>query len=314
MKEKASWRERLRSLFFCLSLVSLLWVIYILWSSWPQLEHSLSIMSVPWALVALLGFNIGGYLIFESFYSLFSWRHPNTCKRAELAHLFFSSQLMKHMPGRIWGIAYQVLSVPSIKASEWLGLNLTYMAMAGFFATLTACTILLLQVNELAAIIIATLGVGLYFYPWSLSSFSGLMPLIKKASFKNLENITKPVFCYLEINQKTKVRISSFFISSWLIYYLSWGFFGLSWPSTSLQDGIVLCALYTLAWFVGYISIVTPSGLGVRELVFVYLAANFPADVIAGMLVFGRFSLLIADITLGLIFMKFTYSPTKKTS
>ncbi len=57
-----------------------------------------------------------------------------------------------------------------------------------------------------------------------------------------------------------------------------------------------------LAWFVGYVSLLTPSGLGIRELVFVWLANEFPPDAVALMAVIGRISLLAIDLVMGLIF------------
>jgi uncharacterized membrane protein YbhN (UPF0104 family) len=66
-----------------------------------------------------------------------------------------------------------------------------------------------------------------------------------------------------------------------------------------------MCAYYMVAWFVGYVSLLTPSGLGVRELVFAWLAKDFPPDAVALMAVVGRVSLLAVDLALGLAFAPF---------
>ena len=77
---------------------------------------------------------------------------------------------------------------------------------------------------------------------------------------------------------------------------------------------MVLCALYVIAWMAGYFSLVTPSGLGVRELVFVFLAHRFPPDAVAGLAIFGRAMLLVADILLGAIFGPFVPGQRKTTN
>ena len=79
--------------------------------------------------------------------------------------------------------------------------------------------------------------------------------------------------------------------------------YGIAWPSLTALDGIRLCGIYTLAWFFGYISFVSPSGLGVREAAFFLLAKDFPPDAIAGMALLGRVTLLLVDIILGLIYL-----------
>jgi uncharacterized membrane protein YbhN (UPF0104 family) len=66
-----------------------------------------------------------------------------------------------------------------------------------------------------------------------------------------------------------------------------------------------LCAFYMVAWFVGYVSLLTPSGLGVRELVFAWLAKDFAGDAVALMAVVGRINLLFVDLFMGLAFAPF---------
>jgi uncharacterized membrane protein YbhN (UPF0104 family) len=74
----------------------------------------------------------------------------------------------------------------------------------------------------------------------------------------------------------------------------------MSLPGVGPLDGLVLCALYSLAWALGFLVIVTPSGLGVRELAFAAMARDFPPEIIAYTVVVARLGLLGADMLLGL--------------
>ena len=78
----------------------------------------------------------------------------------------------------------------------------------------------------------------------------------------------------------------------------------MAWPRLSAFDGTVLCAMYTLAWFIGYVTLISPSGMGVRELAFALIAHRYPPDVIAGMAIIGRVMLLATDVFLGMAFAR----------
>jgi hypothetical protein len=312
MTEQTSWKNRLRPLFIGLSLLSLSWVIYILWDAFPGAKKSLADVNIYWMAASLLGFVAGGYVVFEAFNKLFSWRFPNTCSKLHLGNLFFSSQLMKHIPGRVWGVAYQAMMASEVKASDWVAINIVYMALTSFFAVFVAAIILIFPISPWASLItLATLS-SLYFFGWSKPVVSLLTRLINKISLRKLENLATALLSYSECNSRTKINIYITLFFSWLTYYSSWGVFGIAWPSLTFVDGILLCSIYTIAWFVGYISIATPSGLGVRELVFISLSSQFPTDAVAGMVIFGRLALLFADVTLGVLFLPFSKNTQRK--
>lgn len=306
MNNQTSWRERLRPLFLTLSFLSLGWVIYILRDAWPEAQKSLSSLNLHWAIVSLFGFVVGGYIVFECFFRLFTWRHPGACKRPLLGNLFFSSQLMKHIPGRIWGVAYQAATVRSIKVSEWIAINIVYSCLTSFFAIFVACVILLIPINEWLSIIAFISITVLYFSLWSSKSIDIFIKSLNKLSFKKLETLSSAIHEYKKCSTSSKLEIYMICILGWVLYYASWGVFGLAWPTLGFWDGALLCAIYTFSWFVGYISIATPSGLGVRELVFISLSLQFPSDAVAGMIIFGRLALLFADVILGVTFLPFS--------
>ena len=91
--------------------------------------------------------------------------------------------------------------------------------------------------------------------------------------------------------------------SSWTFYFLAWQALGRAFPDATGQDMLLLCATYTIAWVIGFLSLVTPSGLGAREAAFLLLS---PADNLAGLAVLAllvRFWLLLIDVVLCLLFL-----------
>ena len=51
-----------------------------------------------------------------------------------------------------------------------------------------------------------------------------------------------------------------------------WMMLAVAWPALADLDLVRFCAVYTLAWFIGFISILAPGGIGIRELAFASMA------------------------------------------
>lgn len=302
MNEASGWRKKLNPLLKLLSVVAIAWVIFILWETWPQAKKSLYTLEVKWLMLMLAGTTIGGYLLFEGFLQLFRFTHPNKYRRLQLAHLFFTGQLMKHLPGRIWGITYQASRAQQASLAEWAVVNVVFMLLTMFFSVTVAVVFFLSNFSSVYAIVFSFSLIFIYYLLWRNFSISLAVKLLEKLKFRTAKNIAFSLQHYCNITITDKSKILGIFIASWLFYYLGWGFFGAGWPQLTFADGLMLCAFYTLAWFIGYISFVTPSGAGVREVSFLYLASSFPADAVAAMIILGRLILLVSDLLLGLLF------------
>lgn len=305
MTKQTAWLDRLRPLFICLSLLSLAWVSYILWDTWPKLKESFNQIEPRLLLLSLAGTTFGGYLSFEVFYLLFTEVRPNTYKRLSLAHLYFTGQSMKHLPGRIWGVAYQAITAKEATLKEWASVNIFFMLLTMFFSVLAASLAILSFHNQLLLVIFTTSLFVIYFLAWNSFLFKLIFSILERATLGYSRKISNTVLPLSKVSPKLKIKILILMLCSWLFYYFAWGVFGYGWPGLGFQGGLLLCALYTLAWFIGYITFITPSGAGIREIAFLFLAKDFPPDTVAVMIIFGRVILLISDLILGLAFLKF---------
>jgi len=307
MHELSNWRLNIRQLFRFLSIVAIAWVVFILWESWPQAKESIVKLEPKWLLLTLFGTTIGGYLLFEGFLQLFRFTHPDQYNRLQLAHLFFTGQLMKHLPGRIWGIGYQASKAQQASLAEWTVVNVVFMLLTIFFSVGVAAIFFISSFSIIYTVAFSTLFVLLYYLLWRNYSIGLAIKILGKLSFKAAKSIVVALQHYENISELGKAKIFFTFIASWLFYYLGWGFFISGWPQLTFHDGLMLCALYTLSWFIGYISFVTPSGAGIREIAFLYLASSFPSDTVAAMMVMGRLFLLASDFILGIAFIRWSY-------
>jgi len=297
------WRQRWRWLLLPLTLMALAWTGWLLWDSLPALMGSLPQLKIGWLAFTLLGCCVSSYFGFEGFLLLFNKLRPGLYRRLPLAHFYFTGQLMKHMPGRIWGVAYQSAAGHRATTTEWIGITLVHMALTTAFAVWISAIALFGTYGWRPGLIALACGAGCYIFLWNRRLLLPLLQFVQKIRARSINLLCLALHPFANANSRFKIDIFLWFSASWLVYFLAWACFGMAWPGLDAADGIWLCALYTAAWLAGYLSMVSPSGIGVRELVFVGLAHNFPTDAVAGLAIFGRVMLLLVDIVLGMAFM-----------
>lgn len=300
-----TWRHRWRWLFLPITLAALAWAVWLLWSGFPALRSNLPRLETGWLALVLCGSVLAGYLGFEAFRALFGKMRPDVYPRLPLAHLYFTGQLMKHVPGRVWGVAYQVTAGSGATSVQWISVTLAYMILSTWFALWAATAVLGWSVDWLWGVAVLVVGAVLYVFGWNAWLLTALLSLLRRLPWKAFDRLGNALAPFADVEAAFKLRILCWFAANWSLYLLAWAGYGMAWPGLAAVDGVQLCALYTLAWFVGYVSLVSPSGLGVRELVFVALAYRFPPDAVAGMAVLGRVTLLLVDVILGSVFVPF---------
>lgn len=286
--------------------LSLLWVYSLLLAVWPELQSHRSDIRIGLMVAGTALSLLSAYLTFEAFVALVRILEISGLPRLQLAHLHFTAQLLKHLPGRIWGVGYQWTYGKSAGSlGNWLLVNLAHMVLVTFFAVCSAW-IALGAARGMQWGIVAAIGAGLlYVTGWRLVSSSGFTRMAFRIPGRTGTLLGETFKLLAETPRRARLGILIIFSLSWLVYYASWFLYGMSYPSLGGSGGMQLCAYYMLAWLAGYVSLMTPSGLGVRELVFAWLAKDFSGDSIALMAVVGRISLLSVDVLLGALFAPF---------
>jgi len=306
--EGRRWRSHpaWKGLAAIVTIASSAWVIWLFSGAWSTLvDRRAQIGIVPLAAGMLLAM-LSSYLIFEAFATLTRARRVSSLPKRQLAHLYFTAQLLKHLPGRVWGLGYQWAGAQSnSRLVDWVLINLAHVLMSTYFALWGAFVVLGLSAAQKWGALTGAIGVVGYFGGWRVVSSETFIRFAGKLPGAVGRFVRKVCTAFAEMPASDRLRLFAFFCSGWMLYYFSWLLNGLSYPALGALDGMQLCAYYMLAWFVGYISLLTPSGLGVRELAFAWLAKDFPADAVALMAIVGRASLLAVDLVMGLIFAPF---------
>lgn len=288
------------------TMVSIGWMLVLLARTWPVLSDRLAEVDLVFLCIGMILLTASVYLNFEAFAALAGRMGISRMPRLQLAHVYFIGQLLKHVPGRIWGVGYQATAgTRSGSTGAWLLTNLVHMLLATWFALWSVGVVLSAMRGALPGVLAVAAGVLVYAGFWRCASSPRLLDRVGKLPGRLGTAMRDCLANMASTPGSVRMRITLSYTVSLLLLYGAWVMFGLAYPSTGAMDGLRLCATYMVAWFVGFVSLLTPSGLGVRELTFAWLAHGFGMDVVALMAIIGRAALLLADLVLGLLFAPF---------
>ena len=211
----------------------------------------------------------------HNIYNGFNWHYMMASSGEKLSYdsqvrVYLKSYILRYIPGNIVGIMaravynkeYGVASVKSLWG--WFFENIIYL---GLGITLGLNVLLLLaDYGSLSLPIIAlALGVGVFF----VVKNDILKLLFSKTLIKKLPKKAQKEFEVLDIPLQSRVSLL-------LRYFLSWGIYSLSYVvavsavvDVSVSQLVLLASTNALAYSIGYLSLVTPSGAGVRESVMI---------------------------------------------
>lgn len=302
-RSRAAWRLAA----FLVTVAALVWVFVLLARAWPTLASRSDELRLGLLLLGVLASVLSNLLVFEAFVAVAGIFFIEGLTRRSLAHLHFTSQLLKHLPGRVWGIGYQSIAGKHAgSVGDWLLANMSHMVLAIFFAVSSAWVVLGFAEGVTCGVLASVVGLLSYWGGWALVAHRLPMQWIGRLRGRMPGHIGQALLGIGRASRFLRSRIFLLFVASSLLWYVAWLFYGAAYPELGARGGAQLCAYYMLAWFVGYVSLLTPSGLGVRELMFAWLAKDFSGDSVAMMAIIGRVSMLFVDVLLGLVFAPFS--------
>lgn len=289
----------LRALSSLLMLAGAGWVIYLLGTSIddPRRFIPANLTKLSFATLLIACSFMTNWFLFHAF---LCGNTGTNCTVWTSIRLHTGGQLLRYLPGKIWGIAYQIATTQGeIPAARIARANIDFMA----FTLLgnSAVSLIVLGIWQdtidppMISIGVCLLILQLFLFlggaSWILEKCEGILP-VKLHPIIRAINDTPFTLSRLLAAQFV-------YTTGWLLYLWGWTHLSVVFPNFAHIDFVVLAIYYTLASIVGILSIVTPAGLGVREAVFLLLAAgSIDQGVAAFIATFGRFWLMLIDTLL----------------
>lgn len=286
-------------------LAGVAWVVLVFWREFPALRGFLVDVDQLWLLYTLVAGGAAQLVLVPVFRMLLRHLGGVSITYSEAAGLLFVAQLLRHLPGRFWGVLYLVRETrDSMPSAVMIRANLDVMIYSLVFSLLISGMLLsavLAGVGAAAAFVIVSLvsiSVSIRF-DWTGALLRRIVRLVpaKAAGLERSLQMSKTMTWY------STSLIVGCFCFAWLLYLSVWWVLPLVFPGLAGVNIWLLCAAYTAAWVVGYIVMITPGGLGVREAGFIAMSAKL-ADIasLTFLAVFVRLWQILIEFSLFLVF------------
>lgn len=286
-----SLKKKLKSLLF---IIGLIFIVSLIYHSRSTLSSLIVTVDWKWTTASIV-LGLASTFMMALLYSMLLKKYNINIEFIPACKIFIYSQITKYIPGKIWSIWYQTahLSSPHTAASV-------------LFSNIDLIAITLLTVAGVSAAMI-TLGnnIAFAFFVWPAMLIIGT---IFARNCHQFSLVARLIGHYKIINKHLcechtlDKWVSVFFMLAAfsMLYTFSYiimlrGAFGMS-----TNDAMVFTGYLGLSWIFGVVTIISPSGMGTRELFFILVAHAFETDVsvetITAIAVFSRGWLVAQDI------------------
>lgn len=273
-----SARRYKRPLQFALVALIILFLALSLRQSWSQLASYQ--WRVQWGLLLL------AFLLFSAQELSFAliWRAILRRLGARLGvvaseRIYLGAEFVRYIPGNIWHVITRVLWAERYGVAKSVGfasmvieLATKIVAAALIFAFSLAfwpaAHVLAANIPRPTLIGLAILGVPLLLL--------GLHPRLLGALLARGMRLLKREAPTLTVGYRDILLITAYWVVSWIIVGVGFYLLVRSIVSAPLPASAMLIAIgmYAIAWDIGFLSFVTPSGVGFREAAFVFLLTS----------------------------------------
>lgn len=276
------------------------WISFSLRDSTGYLKTSLQTLELQYLALSLIPAVLMVFITSYVYFLILAGFVPSIPPPRNVMVPFITSQVVRYLPGRLWGIVYQVqVRDNSVQTRSVVKANVVQFA--------------LFSLNSIAV------AVSAYVYydkgiVIGLITFAALMMLIFLVLRTSLLQRIASLMTRIAISEEQSrfvnnkdLLILGLLQLEWFLYFMACA---LILPGhVNFTDILIIASNYVVAWVVGIITTVLPSGLIVREASFIWLSSLFgfdPTDMFAFSIV-ARVIFTLADIvsaTLGLALLR----------
>lgn len=238
------------------------WLVQLDQAVWLSLLH----VHKGWLIGSLLVFQVWFLMRFAA-WEVIVRRHGSEAQRHQTLRSWTLSELARYVPGNIWSFAAKYRS-----------------SVSG--GTTKTAAVQALVIEALAQIAGATMVAALFYnaaqFWWVAVGvvliFPTAVPIVISvlARWKRWQEIPK-------IGITVSLGLLLWYGALWAVFGVATAMIYRSFPEAPQMNMVWLIGSNVAAWLIGYLSIVTPMGLGVREVAFVRLTADVLPSALASL-------------------------------
>lgn len=270
---------------WALSLVALVFVGKLLQTTDPGIWPKLRDVHLGLALLSLGIFQIWFLLRFWC-WEIISQHYGMIDQRTSHLRMWMVSEFMRYLPGNVWSFV-----------ARYRGARQRGGSRGG--ATIS---LLIEAINMVAG---AALVTAMFLRPefWAIWLVAAAAYVIVVPSLIQIVARWRRWEFSHALRYGTTVKLLALSVLLWIVYGLAQAIIIKALPGVSTPNMIFLVGANVAAWLIGYLSIITPMGLGVREVALASFLASSVADGVGSILaVLTRVWLIISELVfLGLV-------------
>lgn len=247
-----------------LFIASIYFISYMLSANWDNIIPAISDFSVSTLSIAILASLL--MLFFKGIYNerIISALNGDNRFNFHILYSYSISQLIRYIPGKIWGVLYQGLHLNGIIPMQVITAgNILQYIFTNLFSLLIIVSIASIYFKlEIVSLIIFLFSIFMLRYLHNSTFFSRYI-------MNKLEQVTQKEKC---TSSPIKAEFSvTLLLLDWVFYIAIWA---IILPGTAdSMDFIYLSALYASASLMSLIAVFSPGGLAVREALFFFLGS-----------------------------------------
>jgi len=268
-KQIRAWASRI------ILAAGIIWVAAVFSREFAGLKESFVVDSVSWLAYTIVAGCMALLLSVPVFRTLLAAYSRLPIALGHAARMLFVAQILRHLPGRFWGVMYLVNETHTkIPAASMVRANVDFMLYSMSFNVLVAAVLFLtVTTGPGVAVICGVTGIVAMSVALRHNWIGSIAGVVAKFMPARMQPFTSAVATQAQLSWPAIVGISVAFVLVWGCYLSIW------WALTQVFGILgdvniwLLCASYSLAWVIGYLAMITPGGLGVREAGFFALAS-----------------------------------------
>lgn len=269
-----------------------MWVSLSLGDNIGQLKDSAASLNLGYIAVSLIPAMISIFIAACIYYLLLSRITPNLPPIKFVMKSFVSSQVVRYLPGKVWGVFYQAQATAGlISARDTIKANIEHFLLVNINSIAVAIAVFTYYMEGIVTALSFFFIAEVFIFLNLRTSF--LRRVVSVTS--RLSGLDREPFYSRRSNNKDML-ILSLLQAEWLFYFIACV---LILPAYfSIESAVVVATCYAIAWLIGALSIVLPSGLFVREASFIWLGSllGFPLADLLAFSVVARILFTLADL------------------
>jgi len=234
-----------------------------------------------------------------------------TSSTGEALRVWFLSQLGKYLPGKVWVAAGRLYLFPGKGERIQVGysillelilVNVTGVCVFLFTLTLWDRPIPGISHNAVWAVLVFPCFLVLLHPKLLEKTVNGVLRRMKRKTIK------------IHLRVREIFSLFFYYLFCWVLYGLAFGMLASAFAGADLRRMAVFGGIYVFSIVIGFVTVVAPSGLGVREgVLFVLLSPYLEAPVATYLAVVSRLWFTLVELGMVAFFMLWSRREPVKT-